>query len=184
MGRDEDGLLLLMRKVFEQEQNLDSVLQRLSILEKRLEELPEDLGNLAFLSALQTRFQGAGFGNDGSGMPGDVSGGSSGMDTAGAREPAQTVMLSKAQYEDLMLVRGEWQKLIRMVSGAGRAALKNTVVEPAGDSCLCVVCADSGIFSVVKNSKDSKSNTKIIQKQKGKYNTQVGIQNNYEGGDK
>ena len=27
MGRDEDGLLLLMRKVFEQEQNLDSVRQ-------------------------------------------------------------------------------------------------------------------------------------------------------------
>ena len=41
-----------------------------------------------------------------------------------------------------------------------------------------------GIFSVVKNKKDSKSNTQIRQKQKGKYNTQVGIQNNYEGGDK
>ena len=150
------------------EQNLDSVLQRLSILEKRLEELPEDLGNLASLSALQTRFQGAGFGNDGSGMPGDVSGGSSGMDTAGAREPAQTVMLSKAQYEDLMLVRGEWQKLIRMVSGAGRAALKNTVVEPAGDSCLCVVCAYSGIFSVVNREAVFAELTRAVQEKYGK----------------
>ncbi len=41
-----------------------------------------------------------------------------------------------------------------------------------------------GIFSVVKNNKDSKSNIKIRQKQKGKYNTQVGIQNNYGSGDK
>ena len=41
-----------------------------------------------------------------------------------------------------------------------------------------------GIFSIVKNNKDSKRNTKIRQKQKGKYNTQVGIQNNYGSGDK
>lgn len=41
-----------------------------------------------------------------------------------------------------------------------------------------------GIFSVVKNNRDSKNNTKIKQNQKGKYNTQVGIQNNYERGDK
>ena len=41
-----------------------------------------------------------------------------------------------------------------------------------------------GVFSVVKNNKDSKNNTKIRQKQKGKFNTQVGIQNNYESGDK
>ena len=150
------------------EQNLDSVLQRLSILEKRLENLPSELGNPAALAALETCFRGVGSANDGSGMTGDSSGSAAGMDAASAQEPAQTVTLSKAQYEDLMLVRGEWQKLIRMVSGAGRAALKNTVVEPAGDSCLCVVCTEQGTFSIVNRESVFEELTRTVQEKYGK----------------
>ena len=51
---------------------------------------------------------------------------------------------------------------------AGRAALKNTVVEPAGDSCLCVVCADSGIFSVVNREAVFAELTRAVQEKYGK----------------
>ena len=57
--------------------------------------------------------------------------------------------ISKAQYEDLMLIRGEWPKITRTLGGANRVALKETVVEPAGDSCLCIVCSTEGNFSIV-----------------------------------
>ena len=129
------------------EQNLDSVLQRLNILEKRLEELPADLGALALRAASGGPAFGQGSaGNDSLDSSGDGTVGGKG---AAGQETQPTVPLPAAQYEDLMLVRGEWQKLIRMISGAGKAALKDTVVEPAGDSCLCVVCTDPGIFSIV-----------------------------------
>ncbi len=119
------------------EQNLDSVLQRLTILEQRLDGLPSDLAGLSALAA--------------SASDGAVREGSSAGETPppAAKEPAETVTISKAQYEDLMLIRGEWPKITRSMGGANRVALKDTVVEPAGDSCLCIVCLTEVNFSIV-----------------------------------
>lgn len=117
------------------EQNLDSVLQRLTILEKRLDGLPADLAGLSAMAA--------------SASEGAVPEGGALTGQPEAQKPAETVKISKAQYEDLMLIRGEWPKIARTMGGAIRVALKETVVEPAGDSCLCIVCPDEGIFSIV-----------------------------------
>ena len=115
------------------EQNLDSVLQRLTILEERLDGLPSDLAGLSALAA--------------SAADGAVREGRTPTDAV--KEAAETVTISKAQYEDLMLIRGEWPKITRTLGGANRVALKETVVEPAGDSCLCIVCSTEGNFSIV-----------------------------------
>ena len=142
------------------EQNLDSVLQRLSLLEKRLEDLPSDLGSLAALAAAGGL---AGSGADGgTGAPGSaafagtvgpdgglLAAGAGGAGAAAGQEVSKTVALPKAQYEDLMLIRREWNSIGRMLGGAVRVALRDTTVEPAGDSCLCVVCTDGGTFSIV-----------------------------------
>lgn len=137
------------------EQNLDSVLQRLNQLEKRLEEIPSDLSNLAALAAAGS-FNGTA-GTPGAGASGTAIGPDGSPLKAGTGKAAEadgqaaveTVTLPKAQYEDLMLIRGEWQSIGRILGGAVRVALRETTVEPAGDSCLSVVCTDAGTFSIV-----------------------------------
>lgn len=62
-----------------------------------------------------------------------------------AVQPAEEVAIPKAQLEDLQLVRNEWGKIIRALGGVIRSSFRDTVVEPSGDSCLCVV------FSSVEN---------------------------------
>ncbi len=63
----------------------------------------------------------------------------------GSVQPAEEVAIPKAQLEDLQLVRNEWGKIIRALGGVIRSSFRETVVEPSGDSCLCVV------FSSVEN---------------------------------
>lgn len=53
--------------------------------------------------------------------------------------PPQQVTLAKAQLEDLQLIRNEWGKILRELGGVTRSAFRDTVVEPSGESCLCVV---------------------------------------------
>lgn len=113
------------------EQNLDSVLQRLNIIEKRMEEFPTELAGLAAQSAEKEQREAA-------------------IDRKGEEEEtAKTVSIPRAQYEDLTLIRKEWLKISRQAGGAVRAALRDTEVEPAGDSCLCIVFTDAGNFSIV-----------------------------------
>ena len=75
--------------------------------------------------------------------PGTVSAGT-------AEEPAQreTVSLPKAQLEDLQLIRNEWGKIIRALGGAVRPSFRDTVVEPSGESCLCVVFSSRDNFEI------------------------------------
>lgn len=120
------------------EQNLDSVLQRLSTLEQKLNAMPSDFSNLAALAA-----------NGFAGNPEPAGAASAGRTQAVAAEQSETVALPKAQYEDLMLIRREWNSLARILGGANRVALQATTVEPAGESCLCIVCPDGGTFSIV-----------------------------------
>lgn len=136
------------------EQNLDSVLQRLNMIEKRMEEIPAEFSGLAAMAA-----------------QGGEAGQIKAPETARPdvkEDPAKTVTLPKAQYEDLMLVRGEWQKISRQMGGAVRAALRDTQVEPAGDSCLCIVCNDPGNFSIVNREAVMQELKEAVEKNYGK----------------
>ena len=58
----------------------------------------------------------------------------------------RTVTLPKAQLEDLNMVRNEWGKIVRAMGMSVRPCYRETVVEPAGESCLCIVFSDSMNF--------------------------------------
>ena len=115
------------------EQNLDSILQRIALLEQKMQEMPDNLQKLASLAPAAGQAASSG--------------------TAAAEEPPEpkTVSLPPAQYEDLMLIRKEWGRIASLAqsSGAVKSALHETGVEPAGEGCLCIVCTDAGIFSII-----------------------------------
>lgn len=112
------------------EQNLESILQRLNEIEERIEEgisvPPELLQQMAQLPQL-----GSGTG-----------------ETPVVSEPPKEVTIPKAQLEDLNLIRNEWGKIIRELGGAIRPSFRDTVVEPSGDSCLCVVFTSQDSYAI------------------------------------
>ena len=115
------------------EQNLDSILQRITLLEQKMQEMPDNLQKLASLA------------------PAAGQAASSGAAAAEASSEPKTVSLPPAQYEDLMLMRKEWGRIASLAqsSGAVKSALHETSVEPAGEGCLCIVCTDAGIYSII-----------------------------------
>lgn len=119
------------------EQNLDSVLQRLNMIEKRMDEIPGDLSKLSALAAA-----------GGGGALGQVEG-QGDLKQPDSESSVKQVALPRAEYEDLMLIRGDWQKIAKQLGGSNRAALQGTVVEPAGEGRLAVVCGDINSFSIV-----------------------------------
>lgn len=130
------------------EQNLDSILQRLNELEDRMDEgisfQPEMMQQLAQMN------MGAG-GGAVSAAAGSVSGAALGGAAGGAAEPEvppQQVSIPKAQLEDLNLIRNEWGKIIRDLGGAIRPSFRDTVVEPSGDSCLCIVFTGQDNYAI------------------------------------
>lgn len=116
------------------EQDLSSVIQRLNGIEKRLLDIPEDFSQLQFITGA-------------AGGEGQISQ----NQAAGSEVPAKAerIVLPKAQYEDLMQIRGEWQKIARQMGGPLRSALKDTILEPAGESGLAIVCNDMNSFSII-----------------------------------
>ncbi|MFT4007065.1 MAG: hypothetical protein QM683_16095 [Lacrimispora sp.] len=62
--------------------------------------------------------------------------------------PAERIALPKGQLEDLNLIRGEWGKITRELGGPIRASFRDTVVEPAGESTLCVVFSDQSNYMI------------------------------------
>ncbi|MDR1771318.1 MAG: DNA polymerase III subunit gamma/tau [Hungatella sp.] len=121
----EVALIKLTRP--QMEQNLDSILQRISNIEKQLES-----GIVVSASP------------DGS-KPAEGKGGSAPVHEL---TPAERVALPKGQLEDLNLIRSEWGKIIRELGGPIRASFRDTVVEPAGESCLCVVFSDQSNYMI------------------------------------
>lgn len=121
------------------EANLDSILQRLNELEDRVEDgmtlSPEMLQQMSRMSAA----------GPGAGMTGQPGGG---------RELSQEVAvpdkvaLPKAQLEDLNLIRNDWGKIIRELGGAKRPSFRETVVEPSGESCLCIVFSSPDSYAI------------------------------------
>ena len=116
----EVALIKLTRP--QMEQNFDSILQRIALIEKQLE-------NGVVPTASPDRQEAE------KGVSGE---------TAASHEmsPAERIALPKGQLEDLNLIRGEWGKITRELGGPIRASFRDTVVEPAGESTLCVVFSD------------------------------------------
>ena len=120
----------------EMEQSMDAVLERLERLERQMEEgIPAAPwpGNMA--------------GDGGQpALPQAVQPQAPSLESREA-EP-RTVTLPKAQLEDLNLIRNEWGKIVREMGMSIRPSFRETVVEPAGDSCLCIVFSDAMNFSM------------------------------------
>ena len=54
----------------------------------------------------------------------------------------------QAQLEDLNLVKGEWNNLLRELGGPIRSSLRETVLEPSGDDGLCIVFTDANSHAI------------------------------------
>lgn len=137
------------------EHNLDSVVQRLNELEDRLEEgkvsfPPQLLDQMAAgLGNVGNRFLGAGSDKGyGDGMDGFTSPAREGTVPVSAGEGQRQVAIPKAQLEDLELIRREWGKIIRELGGSVRPSFRDTVVEPSGEGCLCIVFSSEDSYAI------------------------------------
>ncbi len=127
------------------EQDMESILERLAVLERQMEN-----GIPAAPSVYVPAASGS---SDQSAETGGVVAVSNpvsnvGVPTQGYQAPVEprTVTLPKAQLEDLNMVRNEWGKIVRAMGMSVRPCYRETVVEPAGESCLCIVFSDSMNF--------------------------------------
>lgn len=118
------------------EANLDSILQRLNELEDRVED------GMALSPEMLQQMLAAG---PGTGMPGQPGGGGELSQEAAVPDK---VVLPKAQLEDLNLIRNDWGKIIRELGGAKRPSFRDTVVEPSGESCLCIVFSSPDSYAI------------------------------------
>ena len=113
------------------EENLDSILERLKSLEVQVEDLEARPAGIAAAPAAISATTAI-----------ETAGGAAAEDAKSGVQPPRQVTLPKAQLEDLSLIRNEWGKLVRAMGGGARAYLRDTVVEPSGESCLTIVFMD------------------------------------------
>lgn len=129
------------------EQNLDSILQRITLLEQKMQEMPDNLQKLASLAP--------------------AAGQAASSKTAVVETPPEpkTVSLPPAQYEDLMLMRKEWGRIasLSQLVGSIRLSLPKTSVEPAGEGCLCIVCTDENTFGIINREPVLKNLQEVVQ---------------------
>lgn len=129
------------------EQNLDSILQRITLLEQKMQEMPDNLQKLASLAP--------------------AAGQAVSSKTAVVETPPEPkkVSLPPAQYEDLMLMRKEWGRIASLsrLVGSIRLSLPKTSVEPAGEGCLCIVCTDENTFGIINREPELKNLQEVVQ---------------------
>lgn len=129
------------------EQNLDSILQRITLLEQKMQEMPDNLQKLASLAP--------------------AAGQAASSKTTVVETPPEpkTVSLPPAQYEDLMLMRKEWGRIasLSQLVGSIRLSLPKTSVEPAGEGCLCIVCTDENTFGIINREPELKNLQEVVQ---------------------
>lgn len=129
------------------EQNLDSILQRITLLEQKMQEMPDNLQKLASLAP--------------------AAGQAASSKTAVVETPPEpkNVSLPPAQYEDLMLMRKEWGRIasLSQLVGSIRLSLPKTSVEPAGEGCLCIVCTDENTFGIINREPELKNLQEVVQ---------------------
>ncbi len=144
------------------EENLDSILQRLSEIEARLDERPTFEPEM--MQQLAAQMSSAGMtGGAGTGQAKNTSG--AGLDPA---EIPQKVAIPKAQLEDLNLIRQDWGKIIRDLGGVIRPSFRDTVLEPSGDSCLCIVFSGPDSYAIGSRPTILGELEKYIEQQYGK----------------
>ncbi len=153
----EVALIKLTRP--QMEHNLDSIIQRLNEIEARLEERPAIQPEMMQQLAAQMNSAGAG-------ASGSISG--TGMPGAEAAEPPQKMAIPKAQLEDLNLIRQDWGKIIRDLGGAIRPSFRDTVLEPSGDSCLCIVFSSQENYAIGSRPTVLGELEKYVEEQYGK----------------
>lgn len=129
------------------EQNLDSILQRITLLEQKMQEMPDNLQKLASLA------------------PAAGQAASSKTPVVETPPEPKTVSLPPAQYEDLMLMRKEWGRIasLSQLVGSIRLSLPKTSVEPAGEGCLCIVCTDENTFGIINREPELKNLQEVVQ---------------------
>ena len=127
----------------EMEQNLDSILERLANLENQVEMgIPAAPVSYAPANAQSVSQSAApGYGQPGKGGVPNYGAPAGGTSVQNVAEP-RTVTIPKAQLEDLNMVRNEWGKIVLAMGMSVRPCYRETVVEPAGESCLCIVFSD------------------------------------------
>ena len=129
------------------EQNLDSILLRITLLEQKMQEMPDNLQKLASLAP--------------------AAGQAASSKTAVVETPPEpkTVSLPPAQYEDLMLMRKEWGRIasLSQLVGSIRLSLPKTSVEQAGEGCLCIVCTDENTFGIINREPELKNLQEVVQ---------------------
>ncbi|MGN0158832.1 MAG: DNA polymerase III subunit gamma/tau [Brotaphodocola sp.] len=141
------------------EQNLDSILQRLNEIEARLDDRP--VFDPEMMKQMAAQMSG--------GMAGVQAGISS--QAAEAADPAeipQKVAIPKAQLEDLNLIRQDWGKIVRDLGGSIRPSFRDTMLEPSGDSCLCVVFSSPESYAIGSRPTVLGELEKYIEEQYGK----------------
>ena len=73
---------------------------------------------------------------------------------AASAEPVQKkIELPRAQYEDIMKLRSDWDGIIDSLERAQKPILRNTTVETGGDDVIMIVFSDRGCYDL--GSKDS-----------------------------
>ena len=151
---------------------MDSILERLEKLERMVEEgipampaggyVPAQNAGIADAPMMgaaqispqmyaQPAYDGAGAPGNGAGPAGQPAQNPAGMQNPPASGQAyepRTVSLPKAQLEDLNMIRNEWGKIVRTLGGVIRSSFRDTVVEPSGEGCLCVVFASVDNFEI------------------------------------
>lgn len=75
------------------------------------------------------------------GQPGAGAGSMGDTQNAASFQPRE-VAIPPAQLADLNLIRNEWGNIVRQMGMSIRPSFRDTVVEPSGDSCLCIVFSD------------------------------------------
>lgn len=116
------------------EQNLDSVLDRIAKLEEMVEHgIPVSVSQQPIPDLNRSLMQNS-----------DVEP----SEDRGESRPVKKVELSAAQMDDLNLIRNEWGKIIRDMGTSIRPSFRETVVEPSGDSCLCIVFMDESNYAI------------------------------------
>lgn len=123
------------------EHNYDSIIERLNKIEEQLEEgifaAPPAGAQISGLSPVSPVPAGT-QPQAGTQLPEGGAGLAAGIPVPVGNPPGQ-VSLPRVQLEDLQLIRNEWGKIVKSLGGVIRSSFRDTVVEPSGDSCLCVV---------------------------------------------
>ncbi len=98
----------------EMELSLDSMLERIEKVEKKLEQG----GTVVSLPMVVTKEQVA------------------------EEEPQEVIKLPRATFEDLQLIRENWRRIIARADVKARVAVENTVIEPLGEGEMVIVFTD------------------------------------------